>query len=134
MNRGTGAGTVLALLGVATLAASVAACSSSSPPDPATVATSACQTLATATSTVNLLNPSGLVPGQPLNLNTWAAMLVNVEDEQASLPQPLRSDLQPLLDSGANGVTQTEVAQVSADCAVYGVAAAIWPQFMTSAG
>lgn len=115
------------------LAATVAACASS-PPDPAAAATDACQTMATATSAVNLLNPNGFVPGQTMNLDTWAAMLVNVEDEQASLPQPLRSDLNPLLYSGANGVTATEVAKVSADCVLYGVGAAIWPQFMTSAG
>lgn len=121
----------LAALALGAGIVTMAACGSS-PPDPSAAAASACQELAAATSAVNLLNPDGLVPGQQLNLKTWAAMVVTVENEQPSLPQPLRSDLQPLLYSGSTGVTQTEVARVSADCAAYGVTAAIWPQFMTA--
>lgn len=121
-------------IGIAALAAaagiSLAACSS--PPSPGALATSACQTMATATSTVNLLNPDGYVPGQLLNLQTWGTLLGSVADGQASLPQPLRRDLQPLLN--VTGVTQQQVATASADCAGYGVTAAIWPVFMTQGG
>jgi hypothetical protein len=127
---------IIAALAIAAAAITLlAGCGSSHPPDPATAATNTCQELATATSVVNLLNPDpagSILSGQPLNLKIWAAMVVDVRGEQPSLPQPLRSDLQPLLYG--TSTTQTEVAKVSADCTTYGVAAAIWPQFMTTAG
>jgi hypothetical protein len=121
---------ISAAIGAASIAAVALAACGSGPPDPTTTATNACQELATATSITNLANPDGFVPGQTGNFRTLAQAVTDIQKEEADLPQPLSGDVQPLL--AITGVTQAQVAKVSQDCTAYGVAAAIWPQFLTS--
>ncbi len=130
--------TALAGTALAITALGLTACGGT--PDPSATAASACQELATATSISNLALPNGvgnaIYPASKSDINTMAEALAHaqtdIQDEQSSIPQPLRHDLGPLLAGNTSSPTQAEVAKVSGDCTTYGVAAAIWPQFMTS--